>query len=890
MSREELDEMAYLPGSGPSLDGPADYSYPPYPAQPGFVTAFWNPYEVKHRRRTSRAQLAVLEHEFDADPKPNAEKRRSLASQLNMTPRAIQVWFQNRRAKIKAIKNKIPGGRGMPKLKPGEKAASRAVRLATGPTPDSDDEDDDRPSVCTSSGQWIQHAATPSGSTSPMTASPSGASFPLDPVVSSPPSGDLTPPASTSVSKPQFTIDVPDSTSGPSSAVCSGPPSPDFLAPPAPPPSSEFLAPPSPAAMLRRGSAPAPLQGIHRARYSAFTANSNASANPLRELELGIPPVSPVSPPDHDVAPLRRASLASPARRPSLPDSHLRLPSHPYYSHTYDRSGSGLGPRMQRRGGLLSPVPDVGQEQEQGHVPYHPLSIPTTFPPAPSVHPSQTQNQDPSRVYRALPPGMGTNPAAHDLPTQPPTRPDTFNNGWRAHVPPRPFAVPVAGPLPAADFSFGAPEPGHGDAFNRAMGQEGGDFGHSPNGEYNHPNDFNSSTTDFHATDFSSSPNTEFNPSSATSEFPPSEFPRSDFAPPNATLWDARTRFGSMASIASDVTGVSLSSTQATSVSGGLGTAGFGECAPGEGTLSRFGDVRNGGFDAPNAGFRAGLGYGLGTSCPAGFQPDVRRASCPGEFLHQFSGMGMNGGSSNESGPRSTSMSHMRPSPLGRSLTIAPDAPLSHPNHDQNLNHRGLTLNPESHRAGGVNLALKAKSLRSPTFPLGQVDPTFPPPPPGPNMNDHGPFALREQQQQHSSPEPTGHYQANLAPEQRALVGGGFGSDTGFQPMGGNGGGYETEMRTPPGFDTPPDASSGMEGINSGGMEGMNPGRMGSSGQASPMMFAGVGVEGDPSFDLNVMTPESLAMAMIGQEYAMPGTSEFTFPPQAKSGSEGEDD
>jgi hypothetical protein len=69
-----------------------DYGYD-YPPPPGFVTAFWNPYEVKHRRRTSRAQLSVLEREFETDPKPNADKRRSLAAQLNMTPRAIQVSF-----------------------------------------------------------------------------------------------------------------------------------------------------------------------------------------------------------------------------------------------------------------------------------------------------------------------------------------------------------------------------------------------------------------------------------------------------------------------------------------------------------------------------------------------------------------------------------------------------------------------------------------------------------------------------------------------------------------------------------------------------------------------------------------------------------------------------
>ncbi|KAG9127815.1 hypothetical protein FRC07_008825 [Ceratobasidium sp. 392] len=877
MSHDELEDMAYLPGSG---SGP-DYAYPPeaYPAQPGFVTAFWNPYEVKHRRRTSRAQLAVLEREFDNDPKPNADKRRALAAQLNMTPRAIQVWFQNRRAKIKAIKNKIPGGRGMPKLKPGEKAASRAVRSATKPVSESDDEDEEKPDADSNgTGQWIQLAATPSTSVSPTTASPLGASFPQGPSSSSPSSNDRTPPASTS-SKPQFTIAVPPpdhSTSGPNSAVRSGPSSPDFLAPPPPPPSDQFLAPPSPQAMLRRGSAPAPLQGIHRARYSNFTANVNNNGLRPNEVEMGIPPVSPISPPDHEVAPLRRAPLSL-ARRPSLPDSHLRLPAHPYYNHSYDRSREGSGPRMQRRGGLLSPVPDVGHEQEQGHVPYHNLSIPTMLPPAPSLHPSgqnQSQDQSPSRIYR-LPPGMGANPAAHDLPTQLPARPDTFNNnsnsGWRMHAPARPFAVPVAGPLPAADFSFGAPEPGHGDAFNRAMQNEG-DFGQSnqSNHDFNPSNDFSSSNPDFHSSnpdfhtaDFSSSP-TEFDPSSATSEF----------APPGSTLWDARTRFGSMASIASDVTGVSVSSTQATSVSGGLGTAGFGECTPGgEGAFDSFGDARNG----LNGGFRNGFGYGHGY--PSGFQPDMRRASCPGEFLHQFSGMGMNGGSPNE---RS-----VRPSPLGRSLTIAPDAPPLPHNQGQGMNHRGLTLNPETHRsASGVNLALEAKSLRSPTFPPGQVDPTYPPPPPGPSVSDRGPFAPRDQQQQGSlDPSGAGQYQQsngngqyqqpNMTPAQRALVGGGFGSDHGFQQQGG----YEAEMRTPPGFDgaSPVDGgmhSAGMEGMHSAGMERIHSG----SGKGSPMLFAGVGVEGDPSFDLNTMNPDSLAMAMIGHEYSMPSASEFAFP------------
>lgn len=208
------------------------------------------------------------------------------------------------------------------------------------------------------------------------------------------------------------------------------------------------------------------------------------------------------------------------------------------------------------------------------------------------------------------------------------------------HAPARPFAVPVAGPLPAADFSFGAPEPGHGDAFTRVMGQEGmdvetspvnasppngefnqsgGEFGQS-NGEFSQSNgEFNQANGDFAAPNSNNAG--EYNANSG--EYNSNEYNATEFAPP---MWDARTRFGSMASIASDVTGVSVSSTQATSVSGGLGTSGFGNSADCEGAFGNgngFGDAR--GFNGDARGF--GHGYTLSAGYPAGFQPDVRRAS-----------------------------------------------------------------------------------------------------------------------------------------------------------------------------------------------------------------------------------------------------------------------
>jgi hypothetical protein len=60
----------------------------------------YNPSEVKHRKRTTRAQLKILEDTFKRETKPNAALRKSLAAELEMTPRGVQVcnaiirtWF-----------------------------------------------------------------------------------------------------------------------------------------------------------------------------------------------------------------------------------------------------------------------------------------------------------------------------------------------------------------------------------------------------------------------------------------------------------------------------------------------------------------------------------------------------------------------------------------------------------------------------------------------------------------------------------------------------------------------------------------------------------------------------------------------------------------------------
>lgn len=66
-----------------------------------FNPNFYNPFEIKHRRRTSRGQFKILENAFIDNPKPTAKFRLELAESLSMSPRGVQVWFQNRRAKAK---------------------------------------------------------------------------------------------------------------------------------------------------------------------------------------------------------------------------------------------------------------------------------------------------------------------------------------------------------------------------------------------------------------------------------------------------------------------------------------------------------------------------------------------------------------------------------------------------------------------------------------------------------------------------------------------------------------------------------------------------------------------------------------------------------------------
>ncbi|KAI9139033.1 Homeodomain-like protein, partial [Paraphysoderma sedebokerense] len=49
------------------------------------------------RKRANDWQLQVLNKVFDQVAFPTANVRKELAQLLGMTPRSVQIWFQNRR-------------------------------------------------------------------------------------------------------------------------------------------------------------------------------------------------------------------------------------------------------------------------------------------------------------------------------------------------------------------------------------------------------------------------------------------------------------------------------------------------------------------------------------------------------------------------------------------------------------------------------------------------------------------------------------------------------------------------------------------------------------------------------------------------------------------------
>ncbi|SAM05117.1 hypothetical protein [Absidia glauca] len=76
----------------------------PGPEDSGAATATTT--TVRKRTRATAEQLSVLEDTFAANVSPNSKLRKELSERLQMSERSIQIWFQNRRAKVKHMQKR----------------------------------------------------------------------------------------------------------------------------------------------------------------------------------------------------------------------------------------------------------------------------------------------------------------------------------------------------------------------------------------------------------------------------------------------------------------------------------------------------------------------------------------------------------------------------------------------------------------------------------------------------------------------------------------------------------------------------------------------------------------------------------------------------------------
>ncbi|KAF8897089.1 hypothetical protein CPB84DRAFT_1748124 [Gymnopilus junonius] len=348
----------------------------------------YTPNEVKHRKRTTSAQLKVLEGVFKKDTKPNATLRNDLALELGMTARGVQVWFQNRRAK-----EKVKGGKGQAGA---NKSASEAI----------DELQDDGPHV-------KDEAASDSLAQSHNRDS---AADEVDAFSRSPDSN------SSSASPPQLHL-ITDANNFPwqNSPV---EPTPDSATLPIRPPVNTFVSnsnistdfyPP------RRGSLP-------------------ANAFPHLAPSLGSPSVDSFDPL---------------VRRCSVDASLQRLANNPFASLARAKNSALFGPGV----GVAIPGTTIRHHHQFNRLPYgyHPRRVASSSFASMPQHASMRRLSMDSRPTR-----LTSLSRTHQSESPSPITP--YNAAIRVSLPDqrlytlssRPLASPIPGPLPSPGFSFGA--------------------------------------------------------------------------------------------------------------------------------------------------------------------------------------------------------------------------------------------------------------------------------------------------------------------------------------------------------------------------------------------------------------------------------------------------
>lgn len=86
----------------------------------------------RKRRRTSPHELAILNLEFLLGSTPNKVRRGEIAAKVNMSEKAVQIWFQNRRQALRRFK---AADREVTELPPTPDSSMSAIVPENGPTP-----------------------------------------------------------------------------------------------------------------------------------------------------------------------------------------------------------------------------------------------------------------------------------------------------------------------------------------------------------------------------------------------------------------------------------------------------------------------------------------------------------------------------------------------------------------------------------------------------------------------------------------------------------------------------------------------------------------------------------------------------------------------------------
>ncbi|KAJ7594007.1 Homeodomain-like protein [Mycena floridula] len=91
-----MDPRSSTPYGRSSGHVPASYSPPPVSP-----TSSEEPTIKKKRKRADANQLKILVETYNRTAFPSTDERLELAKLLDMTPRSVQIWFQNRRQSMR---------------------------------------------------------------------------------------------------------------------------------------------------------------------------------------------------------------------------------------------------------------------------------------------------------------------------------------------------------------------------------------------------------------------------------------------------------------------------------------------------------------------------------------------------------------------------------------------------------------------------------------------------------------------------------------------------------------------------------------------------------------------------------------------------------------------